>query len=160
VTFWQSLPYYNLSDKTLDIHLEKEIDAPAEEVWAVLAHEFAEIDKWSSTVNVSRTLEDREVPPGFAVAAEAPIPGRSTTSPVGEIHEIFTMYCEENMEYTFRAAELPFLLAYAHNTHRVVSIGDDRSLLTFDLRMELSGIFKAFGSILRGRFESTFGLVQ
>ena len=144
----------------LDIHLEKEINAPAEEVWGVLAHQFAEMDKWSATVDTARVLEDSEVPVGFDVAPDAPIPGRSTTAALGEIHEIFTMYSEENMEYTFRAAELPFLLSYAHNTHRVTALDNGKSLVTFELRLELAGVFKALTPILKGRFESTFGGVQ
>ncbi|MEM7531276.1 MAG: SRPBCC family protein [Chloroflexota bacterium] len=148
------------SPDALDLHLEKEINAPAEEVWSVLAHQFAEMDKWSATVDTARVLEESEVPAGFDVAPEAPIPGRSTTAALGEIHEIFTMYSEENMEYTFRAAELPFLLNYAHNTHRVTALDDGKSMVTFDLRLELSGIFKALTPVLKGRFESTFGGVQ
>ena len=151
---------YFVSPDVTEVHIETEIDAPAEEVWAVLAHEFADIDKWSSTVDESRVIDMNEVPEGWAVAQGVPVIGRETTSSAGTFREIFIMYSDEKMELTFRADGLPSIIARMTDTQRVIALDDDRSLLTFDVSMEASGIFKALGPVLSGRFASTFGLVQ
>lgn len=151
---------YVFSPDVTEIHIETEINAPAEDVWAALAHEFAEIDKWSSTVSESRAIDASEVPDGWEVAPTAPIPGRETTSPAGAFREIFTMYSDENMEFTFRADGLPSIIAYMADTQRVIHLAEGRSLVTFDVTMEAKGSFKVLGPILKGRFASTFGLVQ
>lgn len=151
---------YVISPDVTEVHIETEINAPAAEVWAVLAHEFAEIDKWSSTVRGSRVIDISEVPEGYEVAPSAPIPGRETASPAGTFREIFTMYSDEQMELTFQADGLPSIITYMADTQRVIPLDDGRSLVTFDVTMAVSGIFRVFGPILKGRFASTFGLVQ
>ena len=91
----------------MDLHLEQEINAPADKVRKILGHQFGEIGNWASGVETSRVLDVSEVPSDFELAASAPIPGRGTTSPLGEIKEILIMYSEDKKEFTFRAAGLP-----------------------------------------------------
>lgn len=151
---------YVVSPDVTEVHIETEIDATAGEVWAVLAHEFAAIAVWSSTVRKSRVLAISEIPAAYEVAPDAPIPGRETTSPAGAFREILTIYSDENMELTFVADGLPSFITYMADTQRVRPLADNRSLVTFDVTMKASGIFKVLGPILSRRFASTFGLVQ
>ena len=145
---------------TIDVHIETEINAPADEVWKVLAHQFSEINQWSATVEKSWAVDASDVPAGFEVAPDAPVAGRVTISPVLEATEILTMYSDENKEFTFRAAGLPFFVNLIQNTQRVVPIDDENSMITFDVHMEPSGIFKVINPILASRFGGTFGQVQ
>ncbi len=91
----------------MDIHIETDINAPADDVWAVLGSRFAEIASWSSTVQSSRPLASEDVPPGFTVAAEAPVPGRETTTRAGTLREFLTEYSDSERVLTFRADGLP-----------------------------------------------------
>lgn len=91
----------------MDLHFEQEINAPAEKVWEVLAHQFGEIGAWAPGVKSSRVLDDSEIPADYQVAPSAPIPGRATTNPLGETKEVLIMYSDENKEFTFRGVGLP-----------------------------------------------------
>ncbi|MEM7126842.1 MAG: SRPBCC family protein [Chloroflexota bacterium] len=151
---------YVISPDATTVHIETEIDAPAEEVWAALAHEFAEIDKWSSTVESSRVADANEVPSGWTIDPDAPIAGRETASPAGTFREFFIDYSEEEMDFTFRADGLPSIITKMTDRQQVIPLDENRSKVTFDVEMQASGIFKALGPILSSRFASTFGLVQ
>ena len=140
--------------------IETEINAPAAQVWQVLAHEFAQIDRWASIVETSRPIDQSEVPAGYSVAADAPIPGRQTTSKIGTFTEVFRMFSDEKREFIFRAAGLPPFIALAENHSRVIDRGPDQSTLTFEILMEPKGIFKLMNRLLRRRFGSSYGRLQ
>lgn len=139
----------------MDIRFEQEINAPAEKVWEILGHQFAEIGSWSTSVESSRALDVSDVPAGYKVAASAPVPGRVTPNPLGELKEILTMYSESKKEFTFQADGLPSIFGEVINTTRVVAMGEGRSLVTFDIQMGLKGIFKLMEPILKRRFKSS-----
>jgi len=80
----------------MELQIKEEINAPAEKVWEILAHQFAEIGEWAPNIETSRAIEVSEVPAGFKVAADAPVPGRVTPNPLGDVTEILTEYSEEN----------------------------------------------------------------
>lgn len=151
---------YFVSPEVTTVHIETEIDAPAEEVWTVLAHEFATIDKWSSTVETSRAIDVSEVPAGWEVDPDALVPGRETVSPAGAFREILIDYSDEEMDLTFRADGLPSFITRMTDRQQVIALDNNRSKVTFDVEMQASGIFRALGPILGSRFSSTFGTVQ
>ncbi|MCP4608973.1 MAG: hypothetical protein GY845_09700 [Planctomycetes bacterium] len=41
----------------MELQITQEINAPAEKVWEILAHQFAEISEWSPRIESSRVIE-------------------------------------------------------------------------------------------------------
>ncbi|MEM7110925.1 MAG: SRPBCC family protein [Chloroflexota bacterium] len=144
----------------MQVHIETEINAPAEKVWQILAHQFADMADWTTTLSESRVVEPHELPKGLKVAASAPIPARETTSSFAKAIEVISDYSERDMELTFEAANLPPFLSTATNTQRVTARGNDKCLLTFDMNLGLKGVFKILGPVLKRRFQNTMGGVQ
>ena len=64
----------------MQVHIETEINAPAEKVWQILAHQFADMADWTTTLSESRVVDSSELPKGLKIASNAPVPARETTS--------------------------------------------------------------------------------
>lgn len=144
----------------MQVHIETEINAPAEKVWQILAHQFADMADWTSTLSESRVVDVSELPSGLKIAPNAPVPARETTSSFAKAIEVISDYSEENMELRFEAANLPVILSTAANTQRVISKGANKSMITFDMNIGLRGIFKVMAPLLSRRFQKTMGGVQ
>ena len=142
----------------MKLRLEKEINASADKVWGVLAHQFAEIGEWAPHIEYSRIIEDSEVPTHFKVADSAPVPGRATPNPLGEVTEVLTMYSENDKAFTFEADGPRPIFNHTQNTTHVIDQGADKCLVTFDLELMPKGVFKLFKPVLERRFKtSVFG---
>ena len=144
----------------MQVHIETEINAPAEKVWQILAHQFADMADWTTTLSESRVVDSSELPKGLKIAPTAPVPARETTSSFAKAIEVISDYSEEKMELTFHAANLPPILSEAANTQRVVSKGPNKRVLTFDMNIGLKGVFKIMTPILKRRFHTTMSKVQ
>lgn len=144
----------------MDVHIQTEINAPAGKVWEILAHHFADIAIWSSTVSASHAVEAADLPQNYRADPDAPVAGRSTTTPLATMIEVITRYSEANRELTFAAAGLPSLLAEARDTQRVIAQSPDRCIVTFDIHVESRGIFKLFNPIVQRRFKTMMTVVQ
>lgn len=144
----------------MQVHIETEINAPAEKVWQILAHQFADMAEWTSTLSESRIVDVSELPQGLKIAPNAPVPARETTSSFAKAIEVISDYSEEKMELTFEAANLPAILSTAANTQRVIPHGENKSMITFDMDIGLRGIFKLMRPILSRRFQKTMSSVQ
>ena len=143
----------------MQLHLEQEINAPAERVWAVLGQQFAEIERWSSTVETSRSLDASEVPAGVVADPAAPVLGRETVSALVTAKEILVRYSDADAELTFAVAGLPKIIKHARNTQGVRALGGGRSVVTFDVDLEAWGPFKVLMPVMRRRMSKTFSKV-
>ena len=142
----------------MELQIKQEINATADEVWKVLAHQFADISEWSPTIESSRAIDQSEVPAGFKAAEEAPVPGRVTPNPLRELTEVLTEYSEENKSFTFEVAGPAPLFSHTANHTKVIAQGANKSLVTFDLQLSPKGIFNLFSPVLKRRFQtSKFG---
>ena len=144
----------------MDVHLETPINASADVVWGILAGKFAEIDQWSTAVDKSWALSPENAPKGWTIAPSAPIPGRATVNRIGELHEWFIQYSEENKEFTFRGHGLPRIITYTANNSKVTPTGENSCVLSFDVHVEFMGPFSLLGSMLKRRMQRQFGHVQ
>ena len=144
----------------MDVHIETEINAPASAVWKILAHQFTEMAEWTETLSESRPLMASEIPAGFTPAPDAPSPARETTSSFAKAIEVIVEYSEEDMRLCFDTANLPFILTSASNTQSVVSLGENKSKVMWDLVIEMRGVFKIMGSLMSNRFQKTFSSIQ
>lgn len=138
----------------MKLHLEQEINASADKVWDILGHQFADIAVWSN-LDYSRAITADEVPAGFRVAPDAPVLGRATPNPLGELIEVLTHYSDTDRQFTFFGSGLPPIISRAENTTRVIEKGENHCLVTFDIEMDLRGIFKIFDSLMKRRFATS-----
>ena len=143
----------------MELHLETEINAPAEKVWEILAHQFGDMADWTETLSESRVVDAGQYP-DIKAAPTAPVPARETTSSFAKAVEIITEYSEDNMQLTFEAVGLPPFMSSARNTQRVISKGANKSVITFDFRIGLKHIFNLMSPILKSRFSKTMSGVQ
>jgi hypothetical protein len=93
------------------------INAPATDVWRVIAHQFAAIGEWASSIPTSYAAPEA-LPP-----VEADVGARVCATGVRgfkDIRERFTSYDEEAMRFTYEAtAGLPWIVRHAENTWQV-----------------------------------------
>lgn len=129
--------------------MSKIIEAPADQVWKVVAHEFSDIGSWSSAVASSRQA-DVTAPDG------APVGGRVCTTPgFGDLDETITHYSEENRELTFEVSGMPSFVTLARNHATVRPVGADRSEITFAATIETNAIGKIMGPMFSLKLKST-----
>ena len=62
----------------MQVHIETEINAPADRVWGILAHQFADMADWTTTLSESRVVDVSELSGGIKIAHNAPVPARET----------------------------------------------------------------------------------
>jgi len=142
----------------MEFQIKQEINSSADKVWDVLAHQFAEISEWAPNIQSSRVISMSEIPQGFSVGKNTPIPGRATPNPLGELIEVLTMYSEDDRSFTFEVAGPAPVFSHTQNTTKVLALDGNKCLVTFDLRLAPKGIFNLFTPILKHRFQtSKFG---
>jgi hypothetical protein len=115
----------------VDVHVEQVIDAPADQVWALLGPTFADIGDWASLVEES--YPTTTVPGHIAIDPDAPVQGRVTVTGFGAVEEYLIDYDDAAMTYTFRAHNIPGMLLYSQNHTQVHALDADTSKVTFDI---------------------------
>lgn len=119
----------------LEIRRQITIEAPADDVWRVLAHEYARIDRWVSLITESEPAADVPALDG------APVGGRVCANSVpgfDVVQEEFIYYDEEGRRFGYAATKgLPSFFTKAENNWSVRSLGPDRCLVESQGDMEL-----------------------
>lgn len=144
----------------VQVHVETEINASAENVWEVLGRNFVAIDQWTETIQTSETVLRSATPEGFVVAKEAPVAGRTTVSEKITATEILTAYSDAKRTFTFQAANRPKFLASARNNTAVVELGTNRSKVVFDIEVRLQGFVKVLAKKFQKKMTETMTGVQ
>ena len=117
------------------------INAPADQVWKVVAHEFAQIGEWASAVAESEVNTNAIVPEGATVGGRVcQVPG------FGEVHENFTAYDEAGKTYSFKINGLPFFVTSAHNSWVVKAIDASTTEVSFQGEVKMMPVI---GSVMR-----------
>ncbi len=132
-----------------NVYVSVNINASADSVWKILGKQFAQIDKWSSTVISSEVVAYNNVPSGLTPSPEAPVAGRKTTSAALEAVEILVDYSDSMRRFTFKSANTPGFIVYGRNTSTVKSNKDGTSTVSFDIELKLKGVMKLF----KGKFK-------
>ena len=112
---------------------ELTINAPASKVWHVLAHDFANIDVWSSGIETSRNISDVAIPEGATVGGRVCSGGFG-----GDATEAFTYYDEAGMRFAYKAVgELPWFINSGGNNWSVRATATNQSMVAFSAEMDL-----------------------
>ena len=147
------------------VQIKTKINAPADKVWEILGHQFANISEWTSVVVTSKALTANEIPEGsYQPAESASVPARQTTSinkgKSATLTEVVTAYSDEHRELTFYGVGLPSFIAYASDKQSVISTGENECEVVFNVEIRLKGIFKLFKGAAKKRFAANFKKVQ
>jgi hypothetical protein len=103
------------------------INASADTVWRLLAHDFANIGEWASAIPSSKANTDLPVPEGAEVGGRV----CSTAVPgFRDVEESLTSYDEPSMRFAYQATQgRPWFLKHAENHWSVRSLGIHTSLV-------------------------------
>ena len=128
----------------LELNGQLMINAPAQKVWHILAHEFGSVGQWASSIPVSQPVPDAPAPAGAVVGGRVcttAVPG------VAAVREMFTYYDEASMRFGYEASEgRPWYIKRAENNWAVRSLGPETSLAESRAEIEMAllpGMFLA-----------------
>ena len=117
----------------LQMKQQTTINAPAADVWRVIAHEFAQIGEWASFITDSEAVEDIAPPAGATVG------GRAFSGAFGDVQEGFTYYDEEAMHFGYTGiGDPPAFIKDSENNWTVRALGSDKSVVESRAEMEFN----------------------
>ncbi len=128
----------------IQIGIQMSIDAAAQDVWAVLARDFARIGRWATAITESDAAEGVPAPEGAVVGGRVcanSVPG------FGDVQEEFTNYDEEGTRFSYKATKgMPWFVKKAENNWMIRAVGPNQTEV--EARGELvvtwfSGLFLA-----------------
>lgn len=104
-----------------------QINAPASEVWHLVAHQFEDVGEWASDVAHSKKT------PNLALLEGADVSGRVCSSKYGDMVEGFIHFDEVGMTFTYDAKgeAVPFFIKETTNTWKVEAKGDNTCIVSF-----------------------------
>ncbi len=135
-----------------EVVVEKEINASADAVWAILAGDFAGIADWASILEKSEKIKHSDLPENIKVDSNAPVPGRKTYSGKFDVIEVLTSYSDENRSFTFQAVGLPKFIVKSQNTTSVTPVSSNTCIVKMHIQMELKGMGRMMGGKMGKRF--------
>lgn len=120
-----------------------QINAPASEVWHLVAHQFEDVGKWASDVAHSKKT------PNLALLEGAEVSGRVCSSKYGDMVEGFIHFDEAGMTFTYDANgdAVPFFITETTNTWKVEAKGDNACIVSFSPEVDfipVMGIIMSF----------------
>ena len=125
------------------------IDAPADRVWEVVAHEFDRVGEWSSAVQSSGPNTAADAPDGATVG------GRVCATDFGDLKETFTNYSEANKQFSFEVEGMPSFVTLARNTTRVRPTGPNSAEVSLAIRMDTNAVGKVMGPMFAIKLKTT-----
>ncbi|MBX2821803.1 MAG: SRPBCC family protein [Rhodothermaceae bacterium] len=111
------------------------IDAPADEVWRVVAHDFHKADQWASSINRSTSVEAGPPPKSSPLDAA----GRACDTSIGGIKEQIVHYDEAHKRFGYQAKgeKMPFFVKNLVNNWQVTEQNSGSAKVDMKLNVEL-----------------------
>ncbi len=111
------------------------IDAPADAVWRVVAHDFHKADQWASSINQSTSREAGPTPDGCPLDSA----GRACDTSIGGITEQIVHYSEAQKRFGYQAKgdKMPFFVKNLVNNWQVTEQGSSRAQVNMKLNVDL-----------------------
>jgi hypothetical protein len=116
---------------------ERVIEAPADRVWNIIAHQFAHIGEWATAIPASRPITET------VGDTDAPVAGRVCDTGLRifpQVRETIVSYDESRRTFTYVGAGLPAFVSEACNRWHVEPVDDHRSRVRLDATVETRGI--------------------
>jgi len=119
------------------ITAERIIEAPADAVWEVIAHQFDRVGEWATAIPTSTASV------GINANVGAPVMGRvcfTDVQMVPEVEERIVAYDEADRSLTYEGHGLPKFIKTARNNWHVEALGHRRSRVSLEATLEPRGI--------------------
>lgn len=135
-----------------EIKREITINAPAAEVWKVLADGYENIGDWATMVPKSEAETD----------SQGQLCGRVCTSTMGPLTERISSWNEEEKSLSYDLVGMPSMFKEGGNNWSVKPIGEDRSIVHMHAKARLSSVAGFFmGWMIKSKMKKdTTGLLE
>jgi hypothetical protein len=142
----------------LQLKRQMTINAAAQKVWHVLAHEFSNVGQFASSIPESKPVTDIPAPDGAEVGGRVcatAVPGFAA------VREIFTYYDEQSMRFGYEPTEgRPWFIKRAENHWAVRVLGPQTALVESRADLEVNlflGMFLGpLAKLFMGRVSAQF----
>lgn len=116
------------------IHQEITINVPIEQAWAILGPDFENAQNWASSIKHSEALNRESLNGSKCTARGCSVAG------IGEIRETLLAYSPSEHSLTYVVKEgMPKMVRHASNTWQLVDLGNGKTLLKMDMKLETGG---------------------
>lgn len=119
------------------------LDTKIEKAWQVLGPEFANAERWASTVNKSEGK-------GELIKGEVPSQ-RVCITPMGTLNETIVTYAPEDYTLSYLFEGMPKMVKSAQNTWKLTPDGEGKTKLTLTMEMRVGGIGKIMKPMMKGK---------
>lgn len=120
------------------------IDAPADRVWDIIAHQFGRIGEWATAIPCSAAIMAPATVTRNHVLVEAPVAGRVCDTgmrAVPRVMETIVAYDEDARTLTYQAtAGMPAFVTLARNTWQVTPLSNVQALVSYAGELEARGV--------------------
>ena len=133
-----------------------QINAPADRVWDVLAHQFYDADKWASSISHSAPHEAGPATGDSPLAQN----GRACETSLGPFRETIQDYDERarRIGYSAEGDKMPFFVKHLQNNWAVTPTGAGHSRVDMALEARLLPVFaQLMGPVLKRQFAKVAG---
>jgi ribosome-associated toxin RatA of RatAB toxin-antitoxin module len=128
------------------------IDASADQVWDIIAHQFGRIGEWATAIPESTTITAPATVTRNHVLVEAPVAGRVCDTgmrAVPRVTETIVAYDEDARTLAYQAtAGMPAFVTLARNTWRVKPLSDAQAQVSYAGELEVRGVLGALAKRL------------
>jgi len=125
------------------------INAPAEKVWDILGHKFADVGAWARSI--PKSVENHDAPK----VNGSPVGGRLCDTSIGHISEEFTEYDEEGMRLSFKGVITSKMFDSVISTNLVTPIDEKTSKVTVTPTIDLTILGKLMYPLIRMNLSKT-----
>jgi Polyketide cyclase / dehydrase and lipid transport len=113
------------------------INAPADKVWKVIAHDFEHVAQWASGVAKSGVVSETKTVGGAKVGGRFCV-SQSPSFGIDKVQEVFTHYDEATMRFGYKAISgLPASFKSVRNNWSVWALSPSQSVVHIDPEMEV-----------------------
>lgn len=118
------------------------INAPIEKAWQILGHEFADANKWASSIKHSQANNNESVNGSSCSERGCDISG------MGQIKEKVLEYSDANHILYYQVTEgTPSMVKYMTNYWKLTSTSDGKTKLEMKMEMKTGGLM---GAMMKG----------
>lgn len=104
------------------------VNASADKLWRVLAHQFDQVGLWSSGITESYATNGEQLPDGATMSGRVCL----SNGVGGDVEEQFTQYDEAGKCFSYKAAgQMPWFIHGAENSWHVRALGPTEAEVGF-----------------------------
>lgn len=125
------------------------VNVPANKVWDITGHDFANIGEWATAVSHSEAIDK------LPSVNNSPVGGRLCDTTLGQVSEEFTSYDEAKKTFSFKGVFDSVMFKSIVNTTKVTKIDDNTSEVKISPAIELSMLGTIMSPMIKMKLNKT-----